>query len=254
MHERRAQSQRGRRGNAPRIFGALAGLAAVMLAAWLGQPLSNTGHGGDPGGAMVLALSWQPAFCEGRPRRPECRALGPGDRAARSFSLHGLWPGGRDTAYCGTAAALEGRRWSDLPEPDLDRATRAALARAMPGARSLLHRHQWAKHGSCYGSGADTYFDDALALAAEANASILVEAFRRRTGARLSAEEIRAGADQAFGEGAGARIAVVCRDDMIVELRFHLVGRVGPEGGLGPLLRAARPVAPGCTGGRVDPV
>ena len=226
--------------------------AAAALLGWLAWP----GAGPDtaqPGGAMVLALSWQPAFCEGAPRRPECRALDPGDRAARAFSLHGLWPGGRGTAYCGAAAALEDRRWSDLPEPELDRETRAALVQAMPGMRSRLHRHQWAKHGSCYGTDADTYFDHALALVAAVNGSVLAEAFRRRTGARLTAGEIRAVADHAFGEGAGDRIAIVCRDGMIVELRLHLSGRVAAETGLAALLRAARPMAAGCRGGRVDP-
>jgi len=229
-------------------------LAALLLAAFGGLlGLSSAAPDGGRVRSMVLALSWQPAFCEGAPGRPECRALGPGDRAARAFSLHGLWPGGRGTAYCGAAAALEDRRWSDLPEPEIDRETAAALARAMPGMRSGLHRHQWAKHGSCAGTDADRYFDMALALTAEVNGSILAEAFRRRTGARLTAGEIRAVIGHAFGEAAAGRTAILCRDGMIVELRLHLRGRIDPDARLARLMAAARSVPAGCRGGRVDP-
>ena len=230
-------------------------LAVVLLAAcgtWLG--LGSAALDGGRAQSMVLALSWQPAFCEGAPGRPECRALRPGDRAARAFSLHGLWPGDRGVTYCGAATALKDRRWSDLPEPGIDRETAAALARAMPGMRSGLHRHQWAKHGSCAGTDADRYFATALALTAEANGSILAEAFRRRTGARLTAGEIRAVVAQAFGEAAAGRISILCRDGMIVELRLHLRGQIDPAARLAPLMAAARSVPPGCRGGRVDPV
>lgn len=245
--------------------GRMAGIAGVLVAAalaWaLGLPVDELlappreGPAPQRAGeqALVLAVTWQPAFCETAPGRPECRRLGPGDPAALGFSLHGLWPQPKANVYCGRAAALAERRWSDLPEPELDAPTREALVRLMPGSVSGLHRHQWAKHGSCYGTAADEYFDDALRLTEEINRSALADAMRARIGRRIAAEEIRAAADRAFGRGAGARLRVVCRDGMVTELRLHLRGEIGPGSRLEALLADAARAGGGCRGGRVDP-
>lgn len=239
-----------------RLVAGLAALALAGLAAVLAPPEAERRLAAEDGAgeALVLALTWLPAFCEGAPGRPECRALGPRDPAARGFTLHGLWPGPRGTAYCGPAAGLAGRRWSKLPAPEIDAATRAALAEAMPGMRSHLHRHQWAKHGSCYAAGADEYFDDALHLLRQVDRSALGDLFRARIGGDLSAAEIRGAADRAFGTGAGARVSVVCRDGIITELRLGLRGRIDPDTALGRLLGAGTRRPPGCARGRVDPV
>jgi len=236
----------------------VSGLAALVLAglvAALALPVAERPRSGEDeaGETMVLALSWLPAFCEGAPGRPECRLLGPRDRAARGFTLHGLWPGPRGTGYCGRAGGLADRRWSALPEPEIDAATRAALAEAMPGMRSHLHRHQWAKHGSCYPATADEYFDDALYLLGQVDRSAIGDLFRERIGRDLSAAEIRGAADRAFGTGAGARVSVVCRDGLIVELRLSLRGRIDPDTALGDLLAAGERGGPGCARGHVDP-
>ena len=59
-----------------------------------------------------------------------------------------------------------------MPEPELSPDTRAALDKAMPGTQSVLERHEWIKHGTCYPAGtAEQYFKDELRLAAEVNAS-----------------------------------------------------------------------------------
>ena len=39
----------------------------------------------------VLALSWQPTFCEKYDEEPECAVKDPNDYVATHFSLHGLW-------------------------------------------------------------------------------------------------------------------------------------------------------------------
>ena len=43
----------------------------------------------------VLALNWQPAFCQFNMDKPECRELDGTDFAATHLAIHGLWP---DTA------------------------------------------------------------------------------------------------------------------------------------------------------------
>jgi ribonuclease T2 len=213
----------------------------------------------------VLAISWQPAFCEIQTRRPECVALNgdSSDPAGTRFSLHGLWPEPSDRIYCGVPEALEkadrAGAWRRLPTPELDAQTQAALRRAMPGVRSDLHRHQWVKHGSCYGAsgfsgaGADAYFDDAVWLLEQVNASEVRALFQRRIGYRLEAREVRAAFDAAFGAGAGGSVGLRCVEGMIVELRLSLRGRIeAGETSLGDLLRAARGSGPGCSAGRVD--
>ena len=229
----------------------------------------------------VLAITWQPAFCETRPRVPECRSQRPGRADVTQFSLHGLWPQaqrgrgrgrGREN-YCGVdpRTVRAGRSgWRNLPRLGLDRDVERRLAVAMPGVRSYLHRHEWFKHGTCYGPTPDGYFRDALALLDEVNASPVRALFARNIGRRLETAAIRDAFDRAFGPGAGRRVRVQCRRDgnrqVIVELLLHLQGTIGtktgqagrrtngPTNGLGGLLRAARPVRADCPGGIVDAV
>jgi len=226
----------------------------------------GNGDGGQPDGAgesteNLLAASWQPAFCETRPNKAECRILNSDDSgpAARQFSIHGLWPQPRNRAYCGVSPSVErldkAKDWERLPEPQVDAETAGALETAMPGVLSDLHHHEWIKHGTCYGGerGADEYFDDTLWLMRDLNGSEVRALFERSIGERLTAAEIRAAFDAAYGEGAGRRVAISCKSGMIVELRIHLSGQiVEGETGLGALMLAADPVGQGCASGIVD--
>jgi len=211
-------------------------------------------HSGNAG-RYVLALSWQPTFCELNRGRPECRNQRAERRDARQLSLHGLWPHGQ--AYCGASAGRNDSRWGDLPEPRLDRALRTALAVGMPGMISGLHRHQWHKHGSCYGEPAQDYFAESLTLLRWINASAVGELFRANIGRQLSAQQVSAAFERAFGPGSGKRVALRCKQRggrrMIAELRIELAGDIGPRSRLGELLRAAPPVRQRCRGGLVDP-
>ena len=54
----------------------------------------------------VLALSWQPAFCEGRPDKSECRTQTQNRFDANNFVLHGLWPNQRMTLSISLAIAM----------------------------------------------------------------------------------------------------------------------------------------------------
>lgn len=205
----------------------------------------------------VLAASWQPAFCERHRAIPECRSQTAARFDALHLALHGLWPEPRDNVYCGVSpaqlAADEAGRWDELPAPELGERTRADLAVVMPGTRSALHRHEWLKHGTCYGATAEEYFADSLQLMAELNASGVRRLLAARIGARVTAQEVRAAFDQAFGAGAGRRVALDCEDGLVTELRISLRGAIRPTTRLADLLAAARPVSGGCPGGRVDP-
>jgi hypothetical protein len=132
----------------------LAALVAALAAAVFGYQQIAAGPA-----EHVLAVSWQPAFCETRPRLPECRSQTADRFDASNFALHGLWPQPRSQAYCGvderTVAQDKRRRWRDLPWERLDDDLWSRLRQAMPGTRSGLHKHEWIKHGTCYdGAGA----------------------------------------------------------------------------------------------------
>ena len=208
-------------------------------------------------GQFVLAASWQPAFCERRQGRPECRSQTPDRADARQFSLHGLWPQPIGNSFCGVSArerALsESGDWERLPALDLDSATRGALERSMPSTVSFLSRYQWTKHGSCYGTDADTYFDHAIALLDQLNGSSVQRLFEGSIGQRLRAGQVREAFDRAFGVGAGERVRLECDDGgLITELRIGLKGTISGDSVLGDLIRAAPTRTVGCRGGWVD--
>jgi len=216
-----------------------------------------------PGSQLyVLALSWEPAFCEELPDKAECKAQTPQGFDATHLSLHGLWPQPRRIAYCNVSTAdidADGNHhWEDLPEPDLSPATKAALDKVMPGTQSVLERHEWTKHGTCYpGGNADQYFRDAIRMAEAVNDSPVQALFAQRIGQKVSNAEIRAAFDQAFGQGAGQRVRLSCKNDggrqLIVEMTVGLKGDISSGTSVADLIAAAGPTDPGCPGGIVDP-
>jgi len=209
--------------------------------------------------SFTLAVSWQPAFCEGHGGLPECRSQSPLRFDADHFSLHGLWPQPKEKAYCGVptwqAEASRQGDWQRLPQPSLSEATRRNLDRAMPGTMSALDRHEWLKHGTCSSFDAETYYQVSLRLLDELNGSSVRDLLVSRRGMSLSAEEIRRAFDEAFGEGAGLRVRLACVEDgerrLIVELTLGLGGDPSQQG-LGPLLLASSPTDQGCPGGTID--
>jgi ribonuclease T2 len=210
---------------------------------------------------FVLAISWQPAFCETRPNRPECETQTEDRFDAAHFALHGLWPQPRSRDYCGVDAATveldENGDWADLPEPELSDALRRELETVMPGTQSSLDRHEWIKHGTCYGE-AEDYFQASLDMLAAINASPVRDLFSASIGAELTQEQIWSAFDQAFGEGAGERVRLACIEDgnrrLINELTIGLTGNIdGPES-FADRIMDARPTDGGCDGGLIDPV
>jgi ribonuclease T2 len=207
-------------------------------------------------GAFVLALSWQPAFCEIHRRKDECRDQTAERPDASRFSLHGLWPQPRDNSYCGVDARArrldqEGD-WKALPALELKPATRERLDGLMPGARSGLQQHEWTTHGTCYGTDPDTYFNHAMALTEQVNASRVRVLFQGRRGRHVSATEVRAAFDADFGRGVGDRVRLVCEEEMVSEIRLSLKGVISEDSRIGPLLRAGPSLSNSCQGGRVD--
>ncbi|WP_421912304.1 ribonuclease T2 family protein [Mesorhizobium sp.] len=213
----------------------------------------------------IFALSWQPAFCETKPSKTECRTQNASDFDATHFTLHGLWPQPNGNFYCQVPANDKANdnpgRWRDLPPVKLDDKTRAELDQVMPGTASNLERHEWIKHGTCYGKSQQEYFSDALNLMRAVNTSPVRDLFVKNIGQKLTADQIRGAFDSAFGAGAGDRVRVSCVIDpsngrrLIGELTLGLAGPIGPDSSLKDLLLASVPTnKAGCPTGTVDPI
>jgi ribonuclease T2 len=241
------------------------GSASTMPAAPVPAEGDKSAAPGSGKPEYVLSLSWQPAFCETRPGKTECKAQTAVGFDATHFTLHGLWPQPNGNFYCQVAAADKANdnpaHWQDLPAVELDANTRSELDRVMPGTASDLERHEWIKHGTCYGKSQQEYFSDALNLMRAVNASSVRDLFTRNAGRDLTSDQIRGAFDSAFGAGAGERVRVSCLNDrssgrrLIGELTLGLTGPIGPNSSLSELLFASVPTNnAGCPKGLVDPV
>lgn len=224
----------------------------------------NPGPVEPVGEQYVLAVSWQPAFCETKPDKTECKTQVPGRFDADHFALHGLWPQPRGNVFCGVPTAVrvhsEQGKWDKLPEPDLSVETRARLSEAMPGMASNLQRHEFTKHGTCFPGNADSYFRVSLALLEQINASRLRDLMATHIGATVSSADIKGEFEQSFGAGAGAALDIHCVEDqnshrtLISEIRVNLKGTLGETTTLQDALDRSTGTVGGCSKGIVDPV
>lgn len=211
----------------------------------------------DGAASSWLALTWAPSFCTAEPENAACES----DEVARTgqtLLLHGLWPQPRDRQYCGVPQQFHDRD-SALPPVQVSDDVRDQLGSATVNTTSLVH-HEWYTHGTCAGVAPDTYFGDAAALTDEARA-VLDPVLREAAGGRLTLTALQNRVDEAFGAGAGERVAFGCRTvpgegATIVEVRLSLppVVALRDDDGLAPLgtlLGDAPPMAVQCRHGSV---
>ncbi|MEM7760953.1 MAG: ribonuclease [Cyanobacteria bacterium P01_A01_bin.40] len=224
------------------------------------QPVSST--------ANLLAISWQPAFCENHQDKTECKTQTPERFDAVNFTLHGLWPQPRGNDYCNVSNEIivldrNSGTWSELPPISLSDGLFQELRRKMPGVASDLHLHEWYKHGTCYSDTPEEYYRESLALLDQVNNSPVQELFAANISADLASEEILAEFDTAFGNNAGDKVAIDCDTDnqpinrrMIVELKLNLQGEIESNTTMAELFTDSETVRNRdvCPVGEVDPV
>ncbi len=174
----------------------------------------------------LLVLSWHNTFCETHPRKQECRTNRQSDPG--HLVLHGLWPQPRSNAYCNVpkkiVAADKHHQWRRLPGIDTEPETLEQMDRYMPGYVSYLHKHEWIKHGTCYGTDPDTYFHDGLSLAREVDTSAVGQLLKNNIGKRITLGTLRHAFDRAFGRGAGQKVEMKCDRGLLSELWINLRG------------------------------
>jgi ribonuclease T2 len=203
----------------------------------------------------LLAISWQNAFCQTHKYKKECKNMTSKDFGAFEFVLHGLWPQPRNNQYCNVDKKQVGmdknKQWHRLNKLELSSEVRSNLAKLMPGYVGNLHKHEWIKHGTCYGTNASDYYADSMNLLTQVNKSKVGQFFKQNIGRTIRIEDVRKEFDKAFGSGAGKHVTMNCRKGLVTELWLHL----GNEGNtLSELFKKGERPRKTCHKGRIDAV
>lgn len=178
--------------------------------------------------AYVLAMSWQPAFCQTygfEQGKPECHRLNEKSYTATHFALHGLWPNqkacGTHYGYCQTNKR---RRHCDYAELTFSAAVADELTKLMPSyaAGSCLERHEWNRHGSCQLLDLDAYFDLASQLTLQFDQSHFSQLVRKYAGGYVSLTQLKQAIQQDFGQPAVAKFYLGCQSGMLVDVWISL--------------------------------
>ena len=205
----------------------------------------------------LLALSWHNAFCETHRYKKECKkslfSFTKDKYKEKHFVLHGLWPQPKNNTYCDVESKIlnldKHKQWHRLPSLDLSDEVKKDLQNIMPGFASNLHKHEWIKHGTCYGTNANKYYEDAIGLVLQMNDSKVGNFFRQNIGKRVTLQQIRAVFNRSFGVGTGKRVVLKCKNGLVTELWLHL--GAGSDD-LATLLKQGTQTRSRCQGGLID--
>ncbi|MCD7110736.1 hypothetical protein LRX75_17010 [Rhizobium sp. DKSPLA3] len=207
---------------------------------------------------FVLGLSWLPAFCEAKGKRPECVGQDAQRADAGQLTLAGLWP--VRNSFCKVPETLQAedrrRDWLSLPPVPLSAEVATRLATSMPGTASGLDRHTWLRSGSCQVLDPDAYFSLQIRLLEAVNTSAVGALFRNRIGGDVTEADVKAAFDASFAAGAGDRIRLQCRQVgnrvLVTGLTIGLSAAMEETSDLATLIHAAAPTTSRCSGGVVD--
>jgi ribonuclease T2 len=195
--------------------------------------------------SFVLAMSWQPAFCEGmkdgksKNPKPECtneEFLTSDQYQAKNFTLHGLWPNkkscGVNYGFC--SETKEKPSFGAYDDLELAEQTVALLGLVMPSvrAKSNLERHEWFKHGTCQHLGKNDYFKYASDLVEEFNQSFVGLLVRKtledqEPENKISLSDLKSAIDESFGPGSSNSFIIVCnKSGMLTEVQIPIACEV----------------------------
>lgn len=204
----------------------------------------NTAGLGD---GFVLAISWQPAFCETHKTRPECSVTDPQSYQAYHFTLHGLWP---KKESCGIRYEFCGdykkglRPFANFAPVPMQPETLQQLGIVMPSAGygSYLQRHEWYKHGTCQTKwDADGYFHLAMRMLKEFNDGGMASFMANNIGKTVTSNSFFQAMDEAFGKDAHKRLQISCNKGKLVDVFINLPFQQLQESSLKELIQQAEP-------------
>ncbi len=193
-----------------------------------GSPTSHCNKQPGHEDSYILALSWQPAFCEtyGYERgKAECHSLTYESYTATHLSLHGFWPNqkacGTNYGYCQTQKR---KRHCDYPSIQFTEFVGRQLGEVMPSYTegSCLERHEWYKHGSCQFRSQNDYFDTAIQLASRFDKTSLGNLLRQFNGGYVSEKALKQAFIDDFGSAAIDKLYLGCQQGMLVDIWVSL--------------------------------
>lgn len=228
------------------------------------KPVGGEISAASKSGKFLLSASWQPAFCESNAGsdKKECGTETSDRFDATHFTLHGLWPQPRGNYYCKVSSTDkrydEKHNWDKLPEPTMSPETRAELDKIMPGTQSNLQRHEWIKHGTCFGTGPEAYFRTAESLMSQLNDSELQHLLAASVGKEVASADLQAAFEKTFGAGAAGALLIECSKDnertLISGISINLKGLLDQATKVQSVLDISQHPKPKCTQGIIDPV
>ena len=174
----------------------------------------------------ILALSWENTYCKFHPRAAECQVRSV--YSFNNFTIHGLWPDHRE--YCHNRYKLK-----------LSPLLKEVLQKYMPGAKYGLAWHEWKKHGTCFGTNAETYFLTAIKLTQQFNETNIGVYFQMHIGEYISLNRLRYLFGGTFGKKNARKFQLLCEKGYIAEIRIPLKGNPVKEQ-LNTLIDHARPM------------
>ncbi len=198
----------------------------------------------------LLVVSWHNSFCETHSNKKECRRLG--GEGKNHLVLHGLWPQPRNNTYCGVSEEIKKldkmKQWSALPSLNLTEKTKNLMNIYMPGFKSNLQRHEWYKHGTCYSTDPNRYFQDALNMTKKLDDTI-GEYLRANLGARVTQYNINKVAKRLITKDIDKKIIIKCKRAILSEIWVSIKGQ-GSD--LATLVKYAKKLRPSCQDAIVD--
>ncbi len=187
--------------------------------------------------SYVLALTWQPGFCEHFPysgTKPECDALERGDLVITHLTLHGLWPNKKE---CGTGYGNCGGDQLSLEEDTI-----TELAPWMPNFyfSTAFGEYEWRKHGTCQSLDDDSYYLLALNILKLTNQSSIGKFIKNHIGNSFSIEDFNTSVSEEFDSDVLKRIELRCADNKYInEIRLSLPKVISQSHSLEEMLREA---------------
>ncbi|WP_332855412.1 ribonuclease T2 family protein [Duganella sp. S19_KUP01_CR8] len=213
---------------------------------------SGGNAGGNAGGescsiankqdSYVLAITWQPGFCEHVPyngKKPECDAMNSGALEAKTLSLHGLWPNKKE---CGTRyGSCDGAPFA-LTKETIDK-----VAPWMPNFyfERTFGAYEWNKHGKCQALPPDEYFIKAVSAVRVVNDSEVGKIVLDNAGKSFRVGEFFDRVKARYGAQVAASITLVCtQHKYLQEIRVALPLDFSTGGELTQLIGNAAAAAP----------
>lgn len=195
--------------------------------------------------SYVLAMSWQPAFCESygyKAGKKECLTLTSDSFSSRHMVLHGLWPNqsdcGPNYGFCGVPSQSAHCDYSPL---ELNDEVAANLSEIMPSyaSGSCLERHEWNKHGSCQYLDVNDYFALSIRLGQEADKTEFGAYIRDHRGEKVARSQLREMINRSFGKAYASSVYLGCKQGMLVDLFFQLPALIPQDESLKSLISKA---------------